>query len=66
MEGHYNKKHPDGVGHVGIYLGDGKVIHAKSEKVIRRVDYGKVRIDKADFFTKDPNYRGARRILNLK
>ncbi|BCX15969.1 MAG: hypothetical protein KatS3mg098_198 [Candidatus Parcubacteria bacterium] len=46
--GYYTKKFPQGIGHVAIYLGDGKVIHAdgsskkpgvkieKMEKVIER------------------------------
>jgi len=30
--GHYNAKFPDGIGHVVMYLGDGKVIHAGSRR----------------------------------
>jgi len=31
--GFYNKKFPDGIGHVILYTGDGKIIHAASERV---------------------------------
>ena len=30
--GHYNAKFPDGIGHVVMYIGDGKVIHAGSRR----------------------------------
>lgn len=52
-KGHYNKKFPEGIGHVAMYLGDGLFIHAsghgsrnsqkvkleKFEKVISRDDF---------------------------
>lgn len=52
-KGHYNKKFPEGIGHVTMYLGDGWFIHAsghgprnnqkvkleKFEKVISRADF---------------------------
>ncbi len=31
--GHYNQDFPMGIGHVGIYVGNGKVINAKSKQV---------------------------------
>lgn len=31
--GHYNAKFPEGIGHVVMYIGDGKVIHAGSRRV---------------------------------
>jgi len=31
--GHYNPQFPMGVGHVGIYVGNGKVINARSKEV---------------------------------
>ncbi|MDP2593287.1 MAG: C40 family peptidase [bacterium] len=32
-QGFYNKKFPDGIGHVVLYTGDGKTIHAASERI---------------------------------
>ena len=29
MQGRYNKKFPQGIGHVAMYVGEGKVVHAK-------------------------------------
>lgn len=57
-EPHMTDSVPDGVGHVGIYLGDGNVVHASASW-----DKGKVVIEKisdAPGF-KDP--RGARRVI---
>jgi peptidoglycan endopeptidase LytE len=31
--GHYNPQHPMGIGHVGIYVGNGKVINARSKEL---------------------------------
>jgi len=31
--GHYSPHFPEGIGHVGIYIGDHKVIHAASERI---------------------------------
>lgn len=31
--GHYNPRFPEGIGHAAIYTGDGKVIHAESERI---------------------------------
>lgn len=31
--GHYNPEYPVGIGHVGIYAGNGKVINARSKEV---------------------------------
>lgn len=30
--GHYNPEYPTGIGHVGIYIGNGKVINARSKE----------------------------------
>lgn len=30
--GHYNPEYPNGIGYVGIYVGDGKIINARSKK----------------------------------
>jgi cell wall-associated NlpC family hydrolase len=40
--GHYDPKFPQGIGHVAIYVGDGKVIHAKWKKNKDGSDDGKV------------------------
>lgn len=32
-QGFYNKKFPAGIGHVVLYVGDGKTIHAASERI---------------------------------
>lgn len=32
-QGFYNKKFPQGIGHVVLYIGDGKTIHAASERI---------------------------------
>jgi len=53
---HRNKKFPQGVGHVGLYIGNGKVINVPKK-------VGRVVIQNIDLFTKSNQWRGARRIL---
>jgi phenylalanyl-tRNA synthetase beta subunit len=55
---HITPRHPDGVGHVGLYIGDGKVIHAEGKK------YNKVRQDPVSLFLQN-KFRGAGRIPAL-
>lgn len=46
--GHYNKKFPRGIGHVAMYLGEGRAIHAASKrfKVYPRVvEKGRVKVE---------------------
>lgn len=31
--GHYNPRFPQGIGHVGVFIGDNKVIHAGSKRI---------------------------------
>ena len=31
--GRYNKYFPEGVGHVGIYIGNGKIMHAERRRI---------------------------------
>ena len=54
--GHYNKKFPQGIGHVGVYLGDKKIIHASSRRTSHWPDKieenGSVRIDFLERFLK--------------
>ena len=44
--GRYNKYFPEGIGHVAMYVGNGKVIHAEGVK------YGKVTEEPLDAFLK--------------
>ena len=53
---HRNKKFPQGVGHVGLYIGNGRVINVPKK-------VGKVVTQNIDLFTKSNQWRGARRIL---
>ena len=54
--GHYNKKFPQGIGHVGIYTEDDAVIHASSRRTNHWPDKiqetGSVRIDPLKTFLK--------------
>lgn len=43
--GHYNPEFPEGIGHVAIYIGNGKIIHAKWRKNKDGSDDGTVRED---------------------
>jgi len=46
--GHYNKTFPEGIGHVAMYLGDNKIIHAKSKRTQNNpeiIEKGKVAIE---------------------
>ena len=52
--GHYNEKFPEGIGHVSLYIGDGKVIHASSKRIQEKphvIEEGMVREDKLDEIT---------------
>ncbi len=47
--GHYNKKFPAGIGHVAMYLGDNKGIHAASKRTQTKpkiAEVGGVKIEK--------------------
>ena len=49
--GHYNKMFPEGIGHVAIYLGDGRVAHAESKRVQAQpkiIEEGGVKIETLD------------------
>lgn len=54
---HTSSKHPDGIGHVGIYLGKNRVVHASGSKK-------RVVKENISAFTKN-NWRGAGRIDDL-
>lgn len=47
--GRYNPRFPQGVGHVLIYVGNGKVIHAKGEEIDQK-QIGKVRMDDVELY----------------
>lgn len=59
--GRYNEKHPDGVGHVALYVGQGKIVHAKSVKKNGKEVGAIVAQDITNFFKN--GWRGARRLL---
>lgn len=46
--GHYNPEFPQGIGHVAIYIGNGKIIHAKWEKNKDSRDNSYVKEDKVE------------------
>ena len=56
---HYSLNYPDGLGHVGIYIGDGKVIHADGEKK-------RVIEETLEGFIERKKWLGARRILGIR
>ena len=43
--GHYNPEFPEGIGHVALYTGEGKIIHAKWNKNKNGSGSGRVRED---------------------
>jgi len=49
-KGHYNKKFPQGIGHVVMYLGDNKIIHAASKRIQTKpkiIEKGGIKIEPA-------------------
>ena len=54
--GHYNPEFPEGIGHVALYVGDGKVINARGEA-------GKVIEQEATEFLERKDLRVVKRIL---
>lgn len=61
--GHYNPKYPMGVGHVGIFVGDGKVISARYKQNSDGSDGGSVIEEKVESFLDRPDFVVVRRIL---
>lgn len=52
--GHYNENFPQGIGHVSLFIGDGKVIHASSRRIQEKphvIEDGMVRIDELSDIT---------------
>lgn len=65
--GHYNKTFPQGIGHVVMYVGDNKVVHAASERMQDDpiVENGNVRVDdKDEIIEKKKPLITVKRILN--
>ena len=60
--GHYNPEYPNGIGHVGIYIGDGKVINARSKEV-NRLEVGKVIEEPVEAFIDRTDFTVVRRVL---
>jgi len=48
--GRYNRQFPMGVGHVAIYIGNNRGVHAKYKKFPGGKDGGKVKLDSLDYF----------------
>ena len=64
--GHYNKKFPQGVGHVAMYLGNDKIIHASSKRIKNSpkiVEKGKVKIESLGKILKRKDMIVIKRIL---
>lgn len=59
--GRYNANHPDGVGHVALYIGRNKIVHAKSVEKNKK-EVGAVVIEDLDDFSKK-GWRGGRRVF---
>ncbi len=59
LKPHINEKHKNGVGHVGIFWGKNKVLHASSKQ-------RKVVIENLNKFIKETEFRGAHRILSAE
>lgn len=48
--GRYNRAFPMGIGHVAIYIGNGRGVHAKYKKFPGGKDGGKVKLGSLDYF----------------
>ena len=59
LKPHISEKHKNGVGHVGIFWGKNKVLHASGKQK-------KVVIEDLNKFIKETEFRGARRILRAE
>lgn len=55
MRGFYNKKFPKGIGHVVLYIGNGKTVHAASKRIREKPkvsEHGEVEERSADYVIK--------------
>ncbi len=60
--GHYNPQFPNGIGHVGIYCGSGKVINARYQQIEGK-DGGKVSEEDVDSFLNREDFTVVKRVL---
>jgi cell wall-associated NlpC family hydrolase len=60
--GHYNPEYPMGIGHVGIYIGNEKVINARS-KEIAGIEKGTVIEENVESFLDRKDFAVVKRIL---
>ena len=60
--GHYNPEFPDGIGHVGMYIGNGKVINARAYEV-DGVNKGSVIEEDVESFLNRKDFVMVKRIL---
>ena len=63
ITGRYNREFPQGIGHIVMYIGDGKVIEAKSDKKKSGINIGKVRIISVKKILKRKDFRIIKRII---
>lgn len=61
--GHYNPEYPEGIGHVAIYVGKGKIINARHEKKSDGTDNGDVREEPIESILKRKDLVVIKRIL---
>ena len=61
-KGHYDKEFPQGIGHTTMYLGDGKIIHAKS-KIKNGREAGRVVLEPAQKWLKRKDLVVIKRII---
>lgn len=61
--GHYNPEFPVGIGHVGIFIGDNKVINARWLRNTDGSEGGQVLEDTVESFIDRPDFVVAKRIL---
>ena len=65
--GHYNKKFPAGIGHIAMYLGDDRIIHAASKRIKEKpkiIEKGGVKIETAAKILKRKGIIVIKRILD--
>ncbi len=64
--GHYNKKFPQGIGHIVMYLGNNEIIHATSKRIKEKpeiIEKGRVKIEPAEKILRRKDIIAIKRIL---